>query len=73
MDVRHIPGKLNVVADGLSRMWEGQEQMNGDGSEWEVSEDWETVMGLVNDVFGIEAEEILNDGDTPIFGLDLEE
>lgn len=33
VDVRHIPGKLNVVADGLSRMWEGQERVHGDGSE----------------------------------------
>lgn len=24
VDVRHVPGKLNVVADGLSRQWEGQ-------------------------------------------------
>lgn len=24
VDVRHIPGKINLVADGLSRMWEGE-------------------------------------------------
>ncbi|KAF8824330.1 hypothetical protein HHX47_DHR8000253 [Lentinula edodes] len=53
VDVRHIPGKLNVVADGLSRMWEGQDHVVGDGSEWTVSEDWEAVTGLVNDVFGV--------------------
>ncbi|KAJ3884769.1 hypothetical protein GG344DRAFT_60162, partial [Lentinula edodes] len=54
VDVRHIPGKLNVVADGLSRMWEGRDRrVVGDGSEWTVSEDWEAVTGLVNDVFGV--------------------
>ena len=53
VDVRHIPGKLNVVADGLSRMWEGTERTAGDGSEWTVNEDWESARGLVNDVFGV--------------------
>ncbi|GAW08290.1 Retrovirus-related Pol polyprotein from transposon opus Includes: ame: Full=Protease [Lentinula edodes] len=53
MDVRHIPGKLNMVADGLSRMWEGQDRVMGDRSEWTVSEDWEAVTGLINDVFGV--------------------
>jgi hypothetical protein len=24
IDVRHIPRKLNIIADGLSRQWEGQ-------------------------------------------------
>ncbi|KAJ3912899.1 hypothetical protein F5877DRAFT_53332 [Lentinula edodes] len=40
------------MADGLSRMWEGQDRVVGDGSKWTVSEDWEAVTGLVNDVFG---------------------
>ncbi|GAW10534.1 Retrovirus-related Pol polyprotein from transposon opus Includes: ame: Full=Protease [Lentinula edodes] len=53
VDVRHIPGKLNVVADSMSQMWEGQDRVVGDGSEWTVSEDWEAVTGLVNDVFGV--------------------
>lgn len=62
VDIRHIPGKLNVVADGLSRMWEGQERVHGDGSEWSVSEDWEAVTGLVNNVFGVDAaKEILGE------------
>ncbi|KAE9401301.1 hypothetical protein BT96DRAFT_752471, partial [Gymnopus androsaceus JB14] len=53
------------VADGLSRMWEGQERVPGDGSEWNVSEDWEAVTGLVNDVFGVDAaEEILGENAT---------
>jgi hypothetical protein len=37
-DVRHVPGKLNVVADGLSRKWEGQPHVPGDGSEWTVND-----------------------------------
>lgn len=37
----------------MSRMWEGQDWVVGDGSEWTVSEDWEVVTGLVNDVFGV--------------------
>ncbi|KAE9389101.1 hypothetical protein BT96DRAFT_835385, partial [Gymnopus androsaceus JB14] len=44
---------MNVVADGLSRMWEGQEREVGDGSEWTVNEDWESDRGLVNDVFSV--------------------
>ncbi|GAW03058.1 Retrovirus-related Pol polyprotein from transposon opus Includes: ame: Full=Protease [Lentinula edodes] len=64
VDVRHIPGKLNVVADGLSRMWEGQDRVMGDGSEWTVSEDWEAVTGLVNDVFGVSiAEGMMEEGE----------
>src|SRR6267154_4233092 len=52
VDVRHVPGKLNVIADGLSRQWEGQPRDIGllDGSDWTVSEDWEARSGLVNDI-----------------------
>jgi hypothetical protein len=52
IDVRHVPGKLNVIADGLSRQWEGQPRDIGllDGSDWTVSEDWEASSGLVNDI-----------------------
>ena len=50
-DVRHVPGRLNVVADGLSRASEGAEHEEEDGSEWTVSEDWETNMGLTHDIF----------------------
>ena len=49
--VRHVPGKMNVVADGISRWWEGQPKKHGDGSEWTVSEDWEAATGLVHDLF----------------------
>ena len=50
-DVRQVPGRLNVVADGLSRASEGTENEQGDGSEWTVSEDWETNVGLTHDIF----------------------
>uniref|UniRef100_A0A0W0F704 Reverse transcriptase RNase H-like domain-containing protein n=1 Tax=Moniliophthora roreri TaxID=221103 RepID=A0A0W0F704_MONRR len=57
VDVRHVPGKLNVVADGLSRTWDGQsDTKEGDGSEWTVSEDWESEKGLVNDLFQVAME-----------------
>jgi hypothetical protein len=50
VDIRHMPGKLNVIADGLSRQWEGQPQDIGllNGSKWTVSEDWEANTGLIN-------------------------
>ena len=51
VEVRHVPGKTNVVADGLSRAAEGTPNEEGDGSEWTVAEDWETVTGLVHDIF----------------------
>lgn len=58
IDVRHVPGKLNVVADGLSRQWEGQPRDTNlqDGSNWTVSEDWEVVSGLTNDILMTTAE-----------------
>jgi len=51
IDVRHVPGRLNVVADGLSRANEGMPHEDNDGSEWTVSEDWESSKGLTHDVF----------------------
>ena len=54
MDVRHVPGHLNIVADGLSRASEGTENETGDGSNWTVLEDWETNAGLTQDVFHVE-------------------
>jgi hypothetical protein len=50
-DVRHVPGCLNVVADGLSRASEGTSNKEGDGSEWSVSEDWEATKGLTHNIF----------------------
>jgi hypothetical protein len=51
IDVRHVPGRLNVVADGLSRASEGTDHEEGDGSEWTVPEDWESNVGLTHDIF----------------------
>ena len=39
------------MADGLSRASEGTENEEKDGSEWTVSEDWETNTGLTYDIF----------------------
>ena len=52
-DVCHIPGRLNIIADGLSRVNEGTENMDGDGSEWMVSEDWEANTGLTHNIFTV--------------------
>ena len=51
IDVRHVPGRINVVADGLSRANEGRPQEEGDGSQWTMSEDWEATTGLTHDIF----------------------
>jgi hypothetical protein len=55
VEVRHVAGKVNVVADRLSRAREGREQEEGDGSEWTVQEDWEAVTGLVYNMWRIES------------------
>jgi hypothetical protein len=55
----NVPGRLNVVADGLSRASEGTEIRIGDGSDWTVSEDWEANAGLIHDIFQ------LTDASTP--------
>ena len=54
VDVRHKPGRLNVVADGLSRQYTNLAKEEGDGHEWTVSEDWEARTGLTNDLFVIQ-------------------
>ena len=51
VDIRHRPGRLNVVADGLSRKFVNMPTEPGDGHEWTVSEDWETRTKLANDIF----------------------
>jgi hypothetical protein len=56
-DIRHVPGRLNVVADGLSRANEGAENEEGDGSDWTVSEDWEANTGLTHDIFDLSTSE----------------
>ena len=54
VDVRHRPGKLNLVADGLSRKFVNAPYEDGDGHEWTVSEDWEARMGMTNDIFQVD-------------------
>jgi hypothetical protein len=51
--IRHRPGVENPVADGLSRMWDGQERTDVDGSEWSVLPNWEATKGIVNDILSI--------------------
>jgi transposase InsO family protein len=53
-DVRHRPGRLNPVADGLSRKYVNLPLEDGDGHEWTVSEDWEARTGLENDMFKLD-------------------
>ena len=50
VDVRHRPGRLNVVADGLSRKFINTPREQGDGHEWTVSEDWEARTRLANNI-----------------------
>jgi len=61
VNIRHVPGHINVVADGLSRAAKGTPQEEGDSSEWTVSEDWEAIAGLMHDLFhvaGADSEEM---------------
>ena len=53
VDVRHIPGRINLVGDGLSRKDEGLPHIEGDGSSWSVVPDWEHSRGLVYDLFSV--------------------
>jgi hypothetical protein len=50
VDVCHVPRKINVVADGLSCRWEGQEPQEGEGNSWTVNPDRDETVGLTNDV-----------------------
>ena len=54
VDIRHRPGRLNVVADGLSRKFVNAPKEQGDGHEWTVSEDWEARTSLTNDILIIQ-------------------
>ena len=54
IDIRHRPGRLNVVADGLSRKFVNVPTEPGDGHEWTVSEDWEARTRLANDIFTLQ-------------------
>ena len=55
VDIHHVPGKINVVVDGISRKWEGIPRQVGDGSKWTVCKDWEAATGLVNDILHVTA------------------
>jgi hypothetical protein len=53
VDIRHRPGRLNVVADGLSRKFVNKPTEPGDGHKWTVSEDWEAHTRLANDILNV--------------------
>jgi RNase H-like domain found in reverse transcriptase/Reverse transcriptase (RNA-dependent DNA polymerase) len=53
IDVRHIPGRVNLVGDALSRKDEELPRIPADGSEWSVTPDWEDSRGLVHDLFTV--------------------
>jgi RNase H-like domain found in reverse transcriptase/Reverse transcriptase (RNA-dependent DNA polymerase) len=55
IDIRHRPGRLNPVADGISRKYVNLPTEKNDGHEWTVSEDWEARTGIQNDIFQIES------------------
>ena len=55
--IRHVPGCLNGIADGLSRQWDNTSRTDcsePDGSEWSVNPELETLSGLVNNMFTID-------------------
>ena len=52
-DVRHIPGQINLVGDGISWKDEEQPHIDGDGSSWSVAPDWEHARGLEYDLFSV--------------------
>src|SRR5882762_885168 len=54
VDVRHIPGRINLVGDGISRKDEGLPRIEGDGSSWSVIPDWEHMRGLQYDMFSVD-------------------
>lgn len=49
------------MADRLSCVSENAERVNGDGSEWTVSKDWESNRGLVDDIFQVTEDLSVND------------
>lgn len=49
--VHHIPGKVNLVADTLSRQGKDIPHASGDRSRWSVVPDWENSHGLAYDLF----------------------
>jgi hypothetical protein len=55
VEVRHIPGRVNLVGDGISRKDEGQAHQKDDGSSWSVVPDREHAQGIHYDLFTVEA------------------
>jgi hypothetical protein len=53
VDVQHIPGRVNLVGNGISRMDEGQPHREGDGSSWSVTPDREHTKGIYYDLFAV--------------------
>jgi hypothetical protein len=58
IDMRHVPGKVNVVADGLSHQWEDQPEQEEDGCEWMVNPDRDKAVGLTNDILLTQEQEL---------------
>lgn len=58
VDIRHIPGRINLVGDGLSRQGKGLPHQENDGSSWSVLPDWEHIHSLHYDLFAVEANTI---------------
>jgi hypothetical protein len=54
VDVCHIPGRINLVGNGLSRRDKDLPHEPNDGSSWLVTPDWETARGLEYDLFSVE-------------------
>jgi RNase H-like domain found in reverse transcriptase len=54
VDIRHIPGCVNLAGDGFSRKDEDLPHIEGDGSSWSVPPDWEHARGLQYDLFTVE-------------------
>jgi hypothetical protein len=50
IDIQHVPGKINVVADGLSRQWQGHTPLKGNRATWTVNPDTDDTVGLTNDI-----------------------
>ena len=53
VDVHHRPGRLNVVADGISQKFVSVPIEQGDGHKWTVSKDWEACTVLANNILNI--------------------
>jgi len=54
VDVRHIPGRINLVGDGISHKDEDLPHEPDNSSSWSVTPDWETARGLEYDLFSVE-------------------